>query len=168
LRALTSDEEPVDEQGPNFPTKPSKRITSKRHRRHGRVLGNFIKRQLVEEDGKPTDLGTFLSENAFDKSVNVVDVTLAKFTMQAALIADRSFMQIFPGTVSRSVFMTGNSKHALQAAWSAFSDVYTGLILPLKDASIGGLHPLAIAVGSVIASQHQYWMVVLKDVLAQH
>ena len=132
------------------------------------MLGNFIKRQLVEEDGKPTDLGTFLSENAFDKSVNVVDVTLAKFTMQAALIADRSFMQIFPGTVSRSVFMTGNSKHALQAAWSAFSDVYTGLILPLKDASIGGLHPLAIAVGSVIASQHQYWMVVLKDVLAQH
>jgi hypothetical protein len=134
------------------------------------VLGDFIKRQLVEADGKPTDLGSFLSENAFDNSVNVVDVTLAKFTTQAALLADRSFMQIFPGSLNRSVFMTGNSKHASQAAWAAFSDVYTGLLLPLKHAFLGGLHPLAIAVGSIIASQHatQDWMAVLKNVLAQH
>jgi len=191
LRGSKSSKEPVDrpsralgaaekrglrlllgkEPTPPKKAEPSVQIkSSRRHGRRRRVLGDFIKRQLVEADGKPTDLGSFLSENAFDNSVNVVDVTLAKFTTQAALLADRSFMQIFPGSLNRSVFMTGNSKHASQAAWAAFSDVYTGLLLPLKHAFLGGLHPLAIAVGSIIASQHatQDWMAVLKNVLAQH
>lgn len=111
------------------------------HRRQGRVLGRWLYTRLEEELQETSDFGKDLAEKVFDSSVNVVDVSLAKFAKNAAMAADLSFLH--------SPFITGKGHQAAQAAWQAAEQV----LIPLKSSIVhlGGVHPVAVAVGSTFA-----------------
>ena len=123
-----------------------------RHRRQGRVLGRFLYTRLEKELQEASEFGKNLAENVFDSSVNVVDVSLAKFAKDAAMAADRSLLHGLGGIAPRAAFITGKGQHVAQAAWQAAEQV----LMPLKSVIVhlGGLHPAAVAVGSMFASLH--------------
>ena len=123
-----------------------------RHRRQGRVLGRFLYTRLEKELQEASEFGKNLAENVFDSSVNVIDVSLAKFAQDAAMAADRSLLHGLGGIAPRAAFITGKGQHVAQAAWQAAEQV----LMPLKSVIVhlGGLHPAAVAVGSMLASLH--------------
>ena len=125
-----------------------------RRRRQGRVIGRFLFRKLQQyvDLSMERDLGRELVENAFDSSINVVDVTLARIVTDA----DRSVLQLLPGALKRAVFVTGNGRHAAQSLWTAACDFNSVLLLPMKHfvSGLGGVNTFGFGVGSFIASHH--------------
>jgi len=138
-----------------------------RRRRQGRVIGRFLFRKLQQyvDLSMERDLGRELVENAFDSSINVVDVTLARIVTDA----DRSVLQLLPGALKRAVFVTGNGRHAAQSLWTAACDFNSVLLLPMKHLVSGlvGVNTFGFGVGSFIAS-HDISLLSLRNALHLH